>query len=270
MISFRKKISRQQAFAKIVVHAVYGNHGITPRPKTEEDVVNFLKVRGHEINRFADSCRDPSQAVPYFENQAPSTWNVACTKGASIALVDEFGEEISSIEAEGELIHLTYWALFDSAISARNRSVELRSYLEYQSAIVSGIASIEAYINWLAANWNKRNPADQLIDSKAQKVSFEDKIDIWIPTITGKKFDKSRECWSHFTELRAIRDHLTIHPKIIGYGIEEKELCRKINLFRKGIANFLGGLHGLAGQPTPSIVINAAYMSDCVVAPISN
>jgi hypothetical protein len=51
-------------------------------------------------------------------------------------------------------------------------------------------------------------------------------------------------------------------PSVTAYGIEEADLADKINLFRYGIAGFLGKLHVLSRQPVPAIIINAVYMPD--------
>ena len=96
-----------------------------------------------------------------------------------------------------------YWATFEAAKSARDRSVENASFADYQVAIVQGIASIEGYINHRVEIWNRQHPDNQLIDSKQSIVRFDDKIDEWIPKMAeGKKFNKGGVNWESFKLLR--------------------------------------------------------------------
>jgi hypothetical protein len=263
MLRFKTRISKKLALEKVCAHAVAGKHNHQPRPRIEQDVKFFFATRGVDLSDIAERCRDPNQHVPLFENLIGPTWALHGSGGAS--LVDREGNEVASIKGSGELVQSTYWALFEHACLARDRAVAGSSYLDFQTAIVSGIASIEAFINVLAEIWNARNAEDLLVDSKANKVSFDDKIDQWIPKIIGNVFDKSDRRWCNFVELRRIRDHLTIHPKVDAYGLEEGELANKINLFRYGIAGFLGKLHILSGQQVPAIIINAVYMPEVEV-----
>jgi hypothetical protein len=132
--------------------------------------------------------------------------------------------------------------------------------MDLQSAIVKGIGSLEAFINARADRWNKTHPEDQLLDSRQKKVSFEDKVDIWIPKLTGgAKLDKSGTMWRHFVALRGIRDDEAIHPKAVGFGISYRDLAKNINMFRLGIAGFLFELHLLSYVTVPRAVIRAMY-----------
>lgn len=68
------------------------------------------------------------------------------------------------------------------------------------------------------------NKKDILIDNKQNKVSFENKIDDWIPIITGKKFDKSDKEWESFLKLKKFRDDYDQHFKGF-YCFEYENIC---------------------------------------------
>jgi len=132
-----------------------------------------------------------------------------------------------------------------------------------QSAIVLGISSIEGFINRKAELWNKKNPNEQLLDSKQNKVNLYDKIDVWVPKMAGgKKLSKSGTEWFHFKKLRDIRNDIAIHPKESGYSISLSDLAEEIDMFRTGIAKLLISLHLLFGEKIPGIIIRAAYAPD--------
>ncbi|MCH7732618.1 MAG: hypothetical protein IIB44_08910, partial [Candidatus Marinimicrobia bacterium] len=172
------------------------------------DVKRYFLLRKINFNELVENCRDTNKSIPYFENLIGSTWGIS--SGAKAALVDKkTGEKKVEIQGPGTISLSTYWAHFETAKKAITNSVELSSFSEYQIAIVQGIASIEAYLNHRVELWNKDHPADKLVDTTTNKVSFKDKIDIWLPKMTsGKKLDKSLNYWMHFLELRKVRDHL--------------------------------------------------------------
>ncbi|MHA2403773.1 MAG: hypothetical protein ACXADH_12330, partial [Candidatus Kariarchaeaceae archaeon] len=130
--------------------------------------------------------------------------------------------------------------------------------------------SIEAYIIHRVELWNRDNPHDCLTDSPAHKVSFDDKVDVWIPKMTGgKKLDKSIRNWMHFLDLRKIRDHVSIHPKSDGFGSSFSDLAEKINIFRTGIAGTLIQLHLLFHEKIPAIIIRAFYAPEVEVVEVN-
>jgi hypothetical protein len=218
MLRFKAKISKKLALEKVCAHAIAGNHGHHPRPRTEQDVQTFFATNGADLNAIAERCRDPNERIPLLENLIGSTWTSHSSGTGRASLTDREGKEVASVQGRGKLVQSTYWALFESACAARNRAVADSSYIDFQTAVVNGIASIEAFVNALAEAWNAKNPNEPLLDSKANKVSFDDKIDQWIPRITGNTFDKGDRRWSEFVKLRRIRDHLTIHPKVTALG----------------------------------------------------
>jgi hypothetical protein len=262
MLRYKQKISKKLALEKIYTHAFAGNHGENPRPRTVQDVQTFFARHGANLDQIAELCRDPNQAIPFLENLMGSTWTALSSGTGHVSIQDQEGKRVANVQGKGQLVQSTYWALFEAACAARNRAVKDGSYIDFQTAVVQGIASIEAFVSALAEAWNAKHPNETLIDSKDSKVSFDDKINHWIPKIIGNTFNKGDKRWSEFVELRRIRDHLAIHPKVSAYGIEEADLANKINLFRYGIAGFLERLHTISRQPIPAVIINAVYMPD--------
>ncbi len=265
MLRYKPKVSKKLALEKVCAHAFAWNHGNHPRPRTEQDVRTFFARNGADLNQIVELCRDPNEAVPFLENLMGSTWTLLSSGTGRVSLHDREGTEVVSVQGKGQMVQSTYWALFEAACKARDRAGKGNSYIDFQTAVAHGIGNIEAFVNALASTWNANHPNEPLVDSKANKVSFDDKINQWIPQITGNTFDKSDRRWSEFVELRRVRDHVSIHPKVSTYGIQEADLANKINLFRYGIADFLGRLHIISGQPVPAVVINAVYMPDAEV-----
>jgi hypothetical protein len=202
--------------------------------------------------------RDFSTRIPQFENLLGSTWEL---EGVTMSRVDlSTGEPISSGKSPGVYSSEGYWASFEAAVAARDRSIDERSLNEIQNAFVRGCSSIEGYILMKSDMWNRRNPNDQLVDTREFKTSFDDKIERWIPKMSsGRKLDRSTNHWSDYKRVRGIRDHMTIHPKSPGVGATFDELAEMINLFRTGVAGFLIDLHDHFGDRIPATIIRARY-----------
>lgn len=264
-LRFKSKISKRNAEKMIVAFARYGNHYHDVKFKSDADVKRAFAARGIDFEQLAERCRDPQQGVPFFENLVGST--AAPVGGATLSRVDHStGETDLETKSPGKLVLYSYWATFETAVRSLRRAVDEASYSEFQYAVVQGIASIEGYINYRAELWNKRHPEDQLLDSRQGKVSFDDKVNEWIPKMTGgKRLYKGDRGWNHFRMLRGIRDHHAIHPKMSGYSISFPELAEKINLFRTGIAGLLIRLHILFKEKVPRIIIRAVYAPDVEV-----
>ena len=169
---------------------------------------------------------------------------------------------------EGETGHVVmseYLYIFENAVAELERSVELsgtnsRMYRVFLTGISEGIVSIEGYINYQA----DRIGGQQFRASKQHKVSFENKIDEWIPQITGGKLDKSGVNWNHHKELRSIRDDYQAHPKTHLYGTTYSEICRRMNLFRTGIAGLLFDLHIAFNDLVPAQVIQGYFLPNII------
>src|SRR5262249_28733514 len=123
-----------------------------------------------------------------------------------------------------------------------------------------------AYINHQANNWNATHPEAVLTDSKQDKVSFDDKIDKWIPLMSGgKRVDKSDSRWAHFKMLRGTRDDAAIHIKTSHRGVSFADLARLINMMPTGMAGLLMHLHEIFEEPVPAKIIRGVFAPEVEV-----
>lgn len=265
MLKLKEKISRRAAQEMILLFARHGNHYHETNFKSDADVKRAFAANRVDFEKLVEECRDFTKPVPFFENMISSTWlSIGDVEMSRVDAVT--GDEDLKAKGPGALVLQGYWATFESALEARDRSIQKSSYTEYLSAITSGIASIEGYVNYRAEQWNKKHDDQLLIDSSTTKVSLTDKFDNWIPVMTqGKKLDKSGVNWRDFKIIKSIRDDLAIHPKSSGYGISFYNLAEKINLFRTGIAGLLIQLHLLFNEKIPGVIIRATYVPDVEV-----
>lgn len=266
-LRYKARVSKKQAREKICAHAMFGNHGNAFRPKSIQEVQKYFLQKGIDTDELTEQCRNPQNPVPDFENLIKSTWHAS----GNVSLVDRDGEVIHEMKEPGLFIWSSYEAHFEAACAARDRAVSEDSYSAFQECLSQGFASIEVFFNTRAKAWNKQNPKNKLVDSRTQKVSLEDKIDEWVPKISGGgKIDKTGQVWNDFKTLKKVRDDNAIHPKLPGYGISYKDFANQINAFRLGIAQLLGNIHRLLGIAIPAVIINAIYMQDVEVIRFSD
>ena len=270
-LRYKVKLSKEQARAKIFCHAKVGNHSNSFRPKSIGEVQQYFLKKGINTNELTELCRNPQYPIPDFENLVRSTWIADVSGSGSVSLVDDSdGEVIHEMKEPGLFIWSNYEAHFEAACAARDRAVTEDSYSAFQECLSQGFASIEAFFNTRARAWNKQHPEDKLVDSKNHKVSLENKIDEWLPKISGGgKIDKTNRRWNDFKTLKKLRDDNAIHPKLPGQGISYKDFASQINAFRLGVAELLGNIHCLVAIPVPSVIINAIYMPDVEVVEVS-
>ena len=261
-------IARRASHDLVITMAKYGNHPYKTPFGTDADVKRFFLGQGIDFKQLVEKCRNYQERIPFFENIIGSTWDV--TTGTTLSRVDfTTGKEDLKVQGPGTFAMSTYWSLYETANNTIKQAIDKASYANLQSALVHGIASIEAYLNYRVGEWNKKNTTDLLIDSKQQKVSFDDKVDIWIPKMTSsKKLDKSNRNWADFKVLRSIRDNLTIHPKSSGFSISFQELADAINRFRTGNAGLLIQLHHIFNEKIPSVIIRGYYAPEVEVIEI--
>jgi hypothetical protein len=266
MLRRRERIARRAAHDLVLTMAKNGDHG-HPRFRLEADVKRFFAERGAAFEEVVERSRDYRQHVPFFENLLGGGHVfVNAPGGGSVAWVDlSSGEEkeVARVEGTGVLVTSSYQQHFVTALKALERAVVEGSWGEFLSAVSGGLASVEAYVNYRAGERNKTHPSDLLVDSKQSKVSFELKIEQWVPRMAGgRKLDRSDAVWRDFLALRAIRDDQAIHTKNASSGVTYQQMAEAINRFRSGIAMFLVRLHGLFSEPIPSQIIRAASAPD--------
>ena len=106
----------------------------------------------------------------------------------------------------------------------------------------------------------------QLIDNKGAKVSFEDKIKDWVPTMSGGvRLGLGGAMWTDFIFLQAIRDNDAVHTKRFAQGASFSDLASALNRFKTGIADFILQLHLIFGEPVPRVVIRARFFPEVYV-----
>ena len=215
--------------------------------KTDTDVAEFIRsfTGGNgTLEAMVSHCRDYTQHVPIFENLLGSRL----------------------VMGGREIVTSAYRLLYEKASENLIRALDSVSFGDVQIAITSGISSIDAYVSHRADKWNAVNPDELLIDSRDHKVSFDDKIDSWLPKMTGGlELDKSRQNWTHFKILRGIRDNVMIHAKDPSYERSAQEIAEAINMFRTGIAGLLIQLHDLFDEKIPSMIIYDSFAPDVEV-----
>lgn len=252
------RISSSRAKKMILDMACNGDgskdHNITNVAELEE----FYKNQGTTLKKICDSCRDFNESIPLLENLIPHNW-MALSGSFS---VKQDNDILSTITGPGRISLNPYLSQLEDAISAIKKTIDSDDVSQFQHALILGISSIESYVNEKIDYWNRKNPDQKLIDNKSNKVSFEDKIDKWIPLITGKRLNKGTSIWSNFKEIQKFRDSKIIHQKSDAGTITYSEIADLLNKFRLGIAGLLKELHLIFGSRVPSIVIRAQYAPD--------
>jgi hypothetical protein len=262
---FLDKRSKNETRKMVLAMALYGDHGHQLRCdlSNEARVKEFYTINGYNFEVVVEKAREWSPGlppmVPIFDVRRMNSFTLGGAPG-SIAGIKTGGDDFL-VKFEGETGHVVmseYLDIFENAVAGLERSVEGNSHRAFLTAISDGIASIEGYINYQAVQIG----AQQYKDCEQQKVSFETKINEWIPQITGGKLDKGGVNWIHHQELRRIRNDYQAHPKTPLYGIPYSEICRRINLFRTGIARLLFDLHRAFNRLVPGQVIQACFLPD--------
>ncbi len=264
----KKKISSKQSYGLIMMVAKHSNIDKNLRTKltTDDEVKKFFEQHNINFDELIEKCRDYyGKNVPLIENLAPSTAKAEIQGRGSITYRDNSTGKELKLEESGIIETSAYWSSYEKANEEINGAVESANWADFKSAIVDGVSSIEGYINYKAEQWRFKNPKDQSIDVKQRKLSLEDKIDNWIPIITGKKLYKNTKCWSNFKILLSIRHDKKVHSKESSQSITYKELAELINRFSTGIAGLMLQLHLIFGDRIPRIIVRGYYSPDVEV-----
>lgn len=222
------------------------------------------------LPRLFSHCRSFfTTSVPFVENFIGSTWTlVSDGEGNAKASITKGGKNEPEIEIEGPgTIGVGYESKFESACRARDEAIKCASTEELHTAIIKGISSIESYIAHRVDIWNRSLVAyTQLADNKGAKVSFEDKIKIWVPTMAGgEKLNLGGAMWADFLYLQAIRDNDAVHSKKFAQGTSFSDLAIALNKLTSGIADLLLQLHIIFDEPVPRVVIRAKFFPEVYV-----
>lgn len=253
----KARLSRREAYRLVVTMARFTDNPLNSEQgfpvSSDEEVKGYFEAAGYVFDGVVEECRDPSISIPLVENVIGSTFLM-------------IGDEKTEI-----IVTSNYEAAFDAAASHLDRAVTEASFSELESAIVRGIASIEGFLSFQAGNWNEEHPDNPLLDSKEDKVSFDTKIDDWIPILTGgAKLYKGDIHWQNFKKLRGIRDNLIVHPKSQRGTLTYLDLADLINSFRTGVAGFFIDLHVACRTFVPAHIIRAYYTPEVEVIRIDS
>ncbi|MFH1653059.1 MAG: hypothetical protein ABIE74_03285 [Pseudomonadota bacterium] len=235
-----------------------------------DDVIQLYIDQGYSgeiFNKTVEKCRNFHEGVPLVEDVLGGSFSAACElgkfNGKTLLPKQEIGQ---TIEAPGIIAFSPYMHSFNYSLSRLYTGIEIGIIQDIQTAIVFGVASIEAFINEKAQIWNDNYPNDNLNDSKEMKVGFDDKIDFWIPKFTGIVFDKSQRFWEDFKVLQRYRDNEIIHQRGFSIGIEYNDIILKANKYKHGIAGTLKYLLQLFDQKIPQRIIRATYLPEICIS----
>ena len=129
------------------------------------------------------------------------------------------------------------------------------------------MASIDSFIVEVATDWNYANPGLPPFDT-GDRINTEDKIDAWIPTVAGCRFDKSGKNWQHYLTLRRLRNEWDQHDKASIRTITIDQLAEIGNLFNTGIAGVLFDLHVLTKRRVPAKIVKYKYFPGLFVVTV--
>jgi hypothetical protein len=255
-----KDRTRRAAHDMIMTMAKHGNHDYAFT--SDADVKRFFAAGGYDYDELVRASRKWNSAVPLVENVVPGTWTV--TAGATVAVIDSrTGQEITKVQGPGAYAPYEYWGRFEDAVRQFGQTLELASLGAFKDCVSSGLASLEAYVAHRAWLHNSSHPDTQLLDSKDRPVSFDKKIDKWVPAMSGgRRLDKTGRNWADFKVLHEFRNDVATHPKAPAMGMDYAGLSRLLNKFRHGIAGLMVDLHLHFSERIPCIVVRYAYLGD--------
>lgn len=271
-LATRPLISAREAKKMIWTFIHHGNHSHRDAMKGAPNhaIEKWFAKNNEPLTKLISQCRRYFESsVPFVENFIGSTWIVSAAGGTDVkASLIKGGKNEPEIEITSPgTIGVDYASKFESACRARDKAIEGASLDELHTAIIKGIASIESYVAHRAEIWNRSIAAHTpLSDNKESRVSFEEKIKGWVPTMTGgAKLDIGGQMWADFLFLQGIRDNDAIHAKKFAQGVSFSALASALNKFKTGIADFMLQLHVIFGEPVPQVVIRAKFFPDVYV-----
>ena len=253
-IRIKPRISNSSASKMVVAMAMHGNHNkdIYRKIKTVADVSDHFSQNGMDFKKEVSKCRNFRYHVPMYENLLGALW---ITQGVTVSKPDHVtGEFKEIVSGEGTYNETDYCALFDLAREDYDKAIETSNYIRFLSAVNSGLASIENFLNhqYLIRTRTQLN-------DEALKKDIEAKFDEWILLFTSKRYDKGGRDWAAFKKLKNLRNEDFQHQKSVASGINFRDLVDHLNDFKYGICQVLLQLHILVGERCPTSVIRYSY-----------
>lgn len=215
---------------------------------------------GSRYDEVVESVRH-GEAIEVFENLLPATFHTSSPGGAIGVCLGATGEEFAVQEA-GTFTLRDYVAKFEFAVEARDRAVARQLMTELETATYHGVASVESFLNYHAAAWDRYFP-----DEPVPKVrNVYEKIEVWVPKLSkGSFLDYRQISWDAFKKVKRFRNDAT-HSHRGAKGATLGEIAAVVNLFREGIAVPLFQLHQVFHEKIPAAIIRAAYAPEAFVA----
>ena len=244
--------------------ALHAQNALLPPLETEKDVQRFFEAQGYDFEDLVESSRPPESPIPIAENLISSAWKLE-GEGARASVTTAAGNT-QETTAPGIIISPAYLGRFEDAVASLHRCVESAAAGELLAMATSSLASVETYVRYRAEIYNlERSEHDALVDTKEAKVSFEAKIDNWVPRMTGHRVDKGGKNWKAFRDLRDLRDDVAVHVKASALAMSYKEIATHLNRFRHGIAGLLIDLHQCFKERITCRIIRYRYLPDIVL-----
>ena len=210
----------------------------------EEGIKQLLADHGYtDYKKLVEESRPKDAVVPLATYVDFPAFNIKLPPGKSRAGVREAGgRDLVSFEGEsGRIVMSQYQDRFAGSFKNLKRCVsdDDPDYNDLLSCFADGMASIEAFVNYMTQRHRQNLPKGD-----EQKVPLDFKIFDWIPRLNGGiQVNEGYRNWQDFEQIRRIRN-------------------KQLNLWRTGIARLLLDLHVLTGRLAPPDVVRYAYLPD--------
>jgi hypothetical protein len=254
-----KQISERQAERLISDLVCFGDWARTAVFAPKTSVRAILAERKMTPKQAVAFARRFFEHIPMFENLVGPDW-IAAGGGVSIVrqMADGSHEDVSGPLEDGTRFSLSnYWSKFLAATRHLLRVTDTQSYVDMLSAITTGVTSIDNFIVDVAERWNLAHP-DERLDLN-ERSSIPERLDVWFPVMTGRRYDKSGRSWQAHLRLREIRNEWDQHDKATQRAVSPSKLIEIGGDFAPGIAEVLFDLHILAGRRIPAVIIKYKY-----------
>lgn len=266
----KNKISVKSAEKIILENLEYSNYSSMEVLRKSPKKSKSQLIKFYDFNNDL-SCREEAEKGKDYdhrfsvENLMDFQTKWQGTTARPIKTIDGISIEVEMPKNADVMALVTYEAVFEDSYNSLEQAVSgisvVDAYPLFITAVNKGIAAIEASLRDGADTHNLRNPENKLIDNFTNKTSFTDKIDKWIPKITGKRFNKSNKVWQSFKRLRKLRDDNDQHIKG-AYAFSTDEILELMNIYKFGIVQFLFELDRLFDRRTSSLIIRAQYFPE--------
>jgi len=218
-----------------------------------EEIVQALRSdRRAHIPRFTNMASLPLSH--FFQSNVEGA-------GVQISLVRGDGAVLSSITSEepDRVYYGPEWQSFlGDALRAYTKTLNESDKAAAHSMLVNGFAAIEAFLNMQALVFNIDHPQATLHED-VQHLSIKQKLEIWVPTMTGYKPEFGDECWQAVSRLSTFRNDGAVHPKP-GSGLRTlRDLALAVNDFQCGICGLMFRLLFLYGERVPDRLFRTLF-----------